>query len=93
MLRTRTDVGKAELLEGTANRHFVEIDIEAFSDDAPEVDASPAHHAILCGIGAGFHNPLQRLLLLRRQLGDRSRSFGIDEPFGALVVEPMRPVA
>jgi hypothetical protein len=29
MLRTRADVVKAKLLEGTANRHLVEIDIEA----------------------------------------------------------------
>jgi hypothetical protein len=35
-------VGKAKLLEGTANRHLVEIDIEAFLDDAP---ASPARFA------------------------------------------------
>ena len=34
MLRTRADVGKAKLLEGTANRHLIEIDIEAFLDDA-----------------------------------------------------------
>src|SRR6516165_11418177 len=93
MPRTRADVGKAKLLEGTANRHLVEIDIEAFLDDAPEVHASPTHDAISGGIGAGFHDPPQFLLLLSRQFGYRPGSFAIDEPRGALRVEAMRPVA
>jgi hypothetical protein len=44
-------MGKAELLKGTANRHLVEIDIKAFLDEAPEVDAWPARHAVLGGSG------------------------------------------
>ena len=56
MLRARADVGKAKLLKGTANRHLVEIDIEALLDDAPEVNASPAHDAIPGGIGSCFHD-------------------------------------
>ena len=66
MPRTRADMGKAEFLEDTADRHLVEIDIKAFLDDAPEVDASPAHHAMPGGIGTGFYDPLQLLFLFRR---------------------------
>jgi hypothetical protein len=44
-------VGKAKLLEGTANRYLIEIDIEAFLDDAPEVHASPAQTPSLAGSG------------------------------------------
>jgi hypothetical protein len=91
--RTWTDMGKAEFLEDTANRDLVEVDLKAFLDDAPEVDASPAHDAIPGGIGTGFHNPLQLLLLLSRQLGDGPGSFAIDKPHGALLVEAMHPVA
>jgi len=63
VLRARAHVCKAELLEGTANRYLVKIDIEAFLDDAFEVDASPPHHAI--GTGSGFHDPLQTLVSAR----------------------------
>ena len=66
MSRTRADMGKAEFLKDTADRHLVEIDIKAFLDDAPEVDASPAHHAMPGGIGTGFYDPLQLLFLFRR---------------------------
>ena len=41
VLRPRADVSKAEFFEYTANRHFVEIDVEAFLDDVSEIDASP----------------------------------------------------
>ena len=61
--RPRADVSKAEFLEYTANRHFVEIDVEAFPDDVSEIDTSPAHDTILDWVGRGFHNPLQRLFL------------------------------
>jgi hypothetical protein len=57
---------KVKLLEDTANRHLVKIDIEALLDDTPEVDAAPPHHAIDGGIGTGFHDLLQLLFLLRR---------------------------
>src|SRR5262249_11935711 len=93
MLRTWADMSKAEFLEDTANRYLVGIDGKTFLDDAPEVGASPAHHAIPGGIGTGFHDPLQILLLLSRQLGDRPGSFAIDEPLGALLVEAMHPIA
>src|SRR5262252_4254203 len=52
MLRARAHVRKAEFLEGTADRYLVEIDIEAFLDDASEVDATPPHHAIHGRIGS-----------------------------------------
>src|SRR6516164_8252126 len=51
------------------------------------------HHAMPGGIGTGFHDPLQILLLLSRQLGDRPWSFAIDEPLGALLIEAMHPIA
>src|SRR4029077_13580768 len=93
MLGTRADMGKSEFHEDTANRHLVEVNIKAFFDDAPEVDASPAPDAVPGEIGTDFHDPLQFLLPLRRQLGDRPGSFAIDETRGALLVEAMRPVA
>jgi hypothetical protein len=45
--------------EYAANRHFVEINVEAFLDDVSEVDAPPTHDTILDWVGRGFHNPLQ----------------------------------
>jgi hypothetical protein len=60
--------------------NLVEVDLKTFLDDVPEVDASLAHHAIPGGTGTGFHNPLQLLLLLSRQLDDRPGRFAIDEP-------------
>lgn len=66
MPRARAHMRKAKLLEGTANRHLVKINIEALLDNAPEVGASPPHHAIDGGIGAGFHDSLQLLFLLGR---------------------------
>lgn len=57
---------KAEFLKDTANRHFVKVDIEALLDNAPEVDASPPHHAIDGAIRTSFHDPLQLLFVLRR---------------------------
>ena len=54
--RPRSDVSKAEFLEDTANRNLVEIDVKTFLDDAPEVGAPPAHHAIPGGIGTSFHD-------------------------------------
>jgi len=85
-------VRKAELLEGTANRYFVEIDIEAFLDDPPEVDASPPHHAIDGGIGAGFHDPLQLLFLLGRQFRAWAGRLAVDQPLGTLLIVPVHPV-
>jgi hypothetical protein len=72
-------MGKAEFLEDTANRYLVEVNIKASFDDAPEVDASPAHHAVPGEIRTYFHDPLQFLLLFSRQLGNRPGSFAIDE--------------
>ena len=66
MPRPSADVSKAELLEHTANRYFVEIDVKAFLDDVSEIDTSPPHDTILDWVGWGFHNPLQFLFLFRR---------------------------
>jgi hypothetical protein len=93
VLRARAHMRKAELLEGTANRYLVEIDIEAFLDDASEVDAAPPHHAIAGGIRSGFHDPLQLLFLLGRQFRAGTGSLGVDQPLGTPLVVPMRPVA
>jgi len=91
--RPRADVSKAEFLEYTANRHFVEIDVEAFPDDVSEIDTSPAHDTILDWVGRGFHNPLQRLFLFRRQFRARAGSFAIDQPCWTVRIEPMNPIA
>jgi hypothetical protein len=80
VLRPGADVSKAELLEYAANRHFVEINVEAFPDDVSEVDAPPTHDTILDWVGRGFHNPLQLLFLFRRQFRARSGSFAVDQP-------------
>ena len=78
MPRPRAHVRKTQLLEGAANRYLVEIDIEAFLDDASKVDASPPHHAIDGGIGAGLHDPFQLLFLLGRQFRAWAGSLAID---------------
>ena len=88
MLRARAHVRKAEFLEGTADRYLVEIDIEAFLDDASEVDASPPHHAIDGRIGSCFHDALQLLFLLGRQLRARAGSLAVDQPLGTPLVVP-----
>jgi len=64
--RPSADVSKAQLPERTANRYFVEIDVEAFLDDVSEINTSPTHDTILDWVGRGFHNPLQLLFLFRR---------------------------
>jgi hypothetical protein len=92
MLRAWAHMRKTELLEDAANRYLVEIDIEAFLDDASKVDASPPHHAIDGGIGAGFQDPLQLLFLLRRQFRAWAGSLAVDQPLGTLLVVPVRSV-
>src|SRR5216684_9389401 len=93
MLGARAQVRKAELLEDAANRYFIQIDIEARLDDVPEINAAPAHDAILGGIRIGFHDPLQLLLLFERELGCRAGSFAVGEPLGTLLVEAVNPVS
>src|SRR3974377_1729964 len=87
------DVSKAGLLEYTANRYFVEIDVEAFLDDVSEIDTSPTHDTILDWVGRGFHNPLQLLFLFRRQFRARAGSFAVDQPCWTVRIEPMNPIA
>jgi hypothetical protein len=48
MLRAPAHLRKAELLENAANRHLVQINVEALLDDAPQIlcaasAASPAN--------------------------------------------------
>src|SRR6516165_9595477 len=91
--RPSADVSKAELLEHTANRYFVEIDVEAFLDDVSEIDTSPTHDTILDWVRRGLHNPLQLLFLFRRQFRTRAWSFAVDQPCWTVRIEPMNPIA
>src|ERR1700674_2713394 len=61
------DARKIEPLENAPKTHFRQIDAEAFTKHPLEVHASPTHHPILVGIGAGFHELTQLFFLLRRQ--------------------------
>lgn len=67
MARARADVVEAELLEKLADVALVITDTETLLDDALQVDASPAHHAVDRRVGPGFHDPRQFRLLIGRQ--------------------------
>ena len=93
MTGTRTHVRKAQLLQETADRHLIQIDLEARLDLLSQVDTAPAHHAVHLGIGSLQYDPANRLLLRRVELGLATRRLGVDQPVDTLFVVGVHPIA
>lgn len=92
MLRPGADVREAELLQKTPQAHFRQIDAKTFSENALQIDAAPANHAIRLRVGTGFDQLLQGQLLRLRELRGTPRRFDIDQPVRAALVEAMHPI-
>ena len=85
-------MGIAELLENAPQAHFGEINGKALPKNALQVHAAPAHNPINLRIGAGLHELLQLLFLLRRKFRRAAARLDVDQPVGALLIEAMHPV-
>ena len=92
VLRPRAVVREALLLQQTPDRDLIEFDIEALLDDLLEVDATPAHHAVLLDVGPSLHDLAELGLLLGRQLRLGAGSLGVDQPFRTALIEGMHPI-
>ena len=93
MLRTRADVAEAELVQQLSDIAGVVVHVEAFLDDALQVDAPPAHDAVNGGVRTLLDDCGQVGLLLGRQPRWWSRRPLIEKTIGAGRVEPVNPVA
>lgn len=93
MARAGADMRKTQLLQQPADRHLVEIDAEALLDDAAQVDAAPAHHAVHLGIGPLLDDRAHLLLLVRAELRLAPRSLAIDQPIQPPRVDGVHPIA
>jgi hypothetical protein len=92
MTRPRADVREAQGLEQLADGALVIGNPEALLDDALEVDAPPAHHAVSRPIRAGF-NELGEFRLLRNRKPPRVPTAAVVLQAGrAMCVEAMHPV-
>ena len=93
MLRTRADMREAGRLQQPAHRCLIEIDRIARHNEAPEIDAAPAHNAIGLWIGASLNQRCDLGLLPGRQFRLGARRLGIDQAVGSARIERMHPIA
>jgi hypothetical protein len=93
MTRPCADVGKAKLLQKLSDVARMKVDAEPLGDDALEVDAPPAHHAIFLTVRAGFHDLRELSQLFHRQARLGTFRAFVDEALRPRSVEAMNPVA
>jgi hypothetical protein len=65
-------MGEAKLLQKLSDIARMKLDAEPLGNDAPEIDPSPAHDAVLLTIRAGLHDLRELSHLLLRQAGLRT---------------------
>jgi hypothetical protein len=86
-------VREAERLEKLADRALVVGDAEALADDALQINAPPAHDAVHGPVWAGLDELRDLGTLLRREAGRRALGPAVEKTLGAMLVEPVHPVA
>lgn len=86
-------MGEAEFLQQLTDIAFVIDNPEALLDDALQIEAPPAHHAVDRRVGAGLHDPRQFRLLLRRQPRLGAAIPGVLQPLRTGIVEAVHPIA
>ena len=93
MARARADVREAEPFEKRADMALVILNAKARLDDTLEIDAPPAHHAVVFPVGTCFDDRRQFGLLSRRQARRPALRPIVQKPVGAGGVETVNPVA
>jgi hypothetical protein len=83
---------EAELLENAPEADRGQINGEAFTENALQIHAAPAHHSVLLWIGASLNELPQFLFLLRRKFRGPPGRSGVDEPVRTSLIEAMHPV-
>ena len=68
-------------------------DVEAFLDDALQIDPTPAHDAVFLEVRTSFHNLFQLDQLFGAQTPLRPGRLAVDQPLRTLRIEPMDPIA
>ena len=92
MLRARAHVRKPQLVEKPRHRALMILHPEPALDLRPQVNPTPAHHAVGLRIGAGLDELSQFRQLLRAQPPTRPRSLAARKAVRTLGVEATHPV-
>lgn len=87
MARSRAHVREAEFLQQLAHVALVIGDAETIRDDALQIDAPPAHHAVNRQVRSRLDNLREFGLLFRRQARRGAAIPGILQSVGAILVE------
>src|ERR1700722_15128757 len=92
MARPGADLEEAKLLQKLSDIAGMKVDAEPLGDDALEVDAPPAHDAVLLTIWASLDDLRQLSQLRFRQAGLGTVRPLVDEPIRSRRVEAVNPV-